>query len=164
MTDVYAQRRIASEILKCGINRIWIDEASLSDVALAMTRLDVHKLIADGVIRKKQKVGVSRGRARFRLEQKAKNQRRGPGRRKGGKIARLPLGGTKTIWINRIRSQRRYLSALRDTKQLTPTVYRKFYRQAKGGMFRSVGYLRGQLQEGGFIKGGKTSTGRRGGR
>jgi large subunit ribosomal protein L19e len=94
MTDVYAQRRIASEILKCGINRVWIDEAALSDVALAMTRLDVQKLIADGAIRKKHKKRISRGRTRFRLEQQAKNQRKGPGRRKGGKEARLGLGGS----------------------------------------------------------------------
>jgi large subunit ribosomal protein L19e len=164
MTDVYAQRRIASEILKCGLNRVWIDEAALSDVALAMTRLDVQKLIHDGVIRKKQKKGISRGRTRYKLEQKAKNQRKGPGRKKGGKEARLGLGGSKRLWINRIRSQRRYLRALRETKQLQPSDYRKFYRQAKGGQFRSVGYLRGQLQEGGFIKAPKATRSRRGGR
>jgi large subunit ribosomal protein L19e len=164
MTDVYAQKRIASEILKCGINRVWIDEAALSDVALAMTRLDVQKLIADGAIRKKQKKGISRGRTRFRLEQQAKNQRKGPGRRKGGKEARLGLGGSKQLWMNRIRAQRRYLRALREHKQLNPSDYRKYYRQAKGGMFRSVGYLRGQLQEAGFIKAPKATKSRRGGR
>ncbi|MFW9928762.1 MAG: 50S ribosomal protein L19e [Candidatus Thorarchaeota archaeon] len=170
MTDVYNQKRIASELLKCGINRVWVDEEALSDVALAMTRDDVRKLIADGTIRQRQKIGISRGRARHHIEQRKKNQQRGLGKRKGAKNARLPVGGTKRIWINRIRSQRQYLRSLRDTQQLTPSEYRKYYMRAKGGQFRSISYLRGQLQDSGMLKGkgkGKTASrtrGKRGGK
>ena len=160
MTDVKVQRRIASELLKTGYHRVWVDEAMLSEVALAMTREDVRKLISDGIIRQKQKKGISRGRTRYRMEQRAKNQRRGPGRRKGAKQARLGRGGTKRLWIYRIRAQRRYLRALRDTGQLDPTTYRKYYRKAKGGQFRSVAYLRNQLEEAGLLKGKAKRKGR----
>src|SRR3972149_8760203 len=154
MTDVSNIRRVASEILKCGVNRVWIEESSLPEVSLALTREDCRKLIHDGTIRKKQSIGISRGRARIQDKQRKKNQKNGPGRHKGGRFARMGHGNfRKRLWINRIRPQRRLLQHLRDTKQLSPADYRKFYLRSKGGQFKSVSYLRNQLQEGGFLKG-----------
>lgn len=149
MTDISPQRRIAASILDCGENRVWVDQDHLDDVALALTRDDVKILIRDGVIRKKQKQGVSRGRARLHNEQVRRGQRRGQGRRKGAKYSRVDK---KTRWINRIRPQRRYLKALRDKGFLERSDYRKIYRKAKGGQYRSVSYLRNQLQEAGVLK------------
>ena len=37
----------------------------------------------------------------------------------------------------RIRPQRELLAELRDQKKITRSVYRTFYRDAKGGMYRS---------------------------
>ena len=155
--DVFPQRVIAASILKCGINRVWISQDNLSDISIALTRDDIKKLIADGLIQKKQAKGVSRGRARVNLEQKRRGQRRGTGKRKGAKFSRIPK---KQLWINKIRPQRRYLRALRDNGMIERHDYRKVYRQAKGGQFRSVTYLRNQLQETGLIK-AKVSTARR---
>ena len=152
MTDVSNQRRIASELLKCGVGRVWINEAKLDEVALALTRDDVRKLIADGDIRQKQKIGISRGRARFRHIQRFRNQQRGAGKHQGKKLARMKVGRGKRLWINRIRPQRRYLRALRDNGELSVTDYRRLYKQAKGGQFRSVSYLRTHLVENGVLK------------
>lgn len=152
--DVKPQRAMAARILKCGVNRVWISQDNLSDVSVALTRDDIKKLIADGFIRKKSIQGISRGRFREHLEQKRRGQRRGIGTRKGAKFSRV---SKKHRWINKIRPQRRFLKALRDKELLQRNDYRKAYRQAKGGHFRSVAYLRSQLQDTGLIK-GKTTT------
>jgi len=149
MTDVTPQRLLSSRLLKCGVFRVWIDPDRLSDVSLALTADDVKKLIADGIIKKKQKIGISRGRAKIKLEKVRRNQMKGPGKRKGSKNAG---NSTKTQWINRIRPQRRYLKALRDKGMLDKKDYRKIYLKAKGGQYRTVNYLRTQLEENNLIK------------
>lgn len=156
MTDVRPQRRIAAEMLKCGVHRVWVDEQYLSEVSLALTRDDIRKLIDDKVIRKKQIQGVSRGRAREHTLARTEGKRRGYGRRSGKKGART--GPKKRLWINRIRPQRRYLRGLRDNDMITPTQYRELYRKAKGGQYRSLSYLRGNLVESGIIKESTTRT------
>ena len=155
MTDVTPQRLLSSRLLKCGIHRIWMNPDQLSDISLALTADDVKKLIADGTIRKKQKLGTSRGRTRTRNEKIKRNQMKGSGNRKGPKKAGNPR---KEQWINRIRPQRRYLKALRDKGMLEKNDYRKIYKKAKGGQYRSVSYLRNQLEEGNLIKTPSTSS------
>ena len=149
MTDVYPQRLLASRLLKCGINRVWINPDSLADVNLALTADDIKKLIRDGTIRKKQVIGISRGRARVKHEKLKRNQQKGPGKRKGAKTAG---NSKKDQWINRIRPQRRFLAALRDKGLIEKSDYRKVYRKAKGGQFRSVNYLKTQLEEQNLLK------------
>jgi large subunit ribosomal protein L19e len=61
----------------------------------------------------------------------------------------------KERWIKTIRPIRTYLRKLRDEKQITPSIYRKYYMRAKGGEFRSKQHLETQLISGGKIKGGK---------
>lgn len=149
MTDVFPQRVLASRILKCGLNRVWINPDSLSDVSLALTADDIKKLIEDKVIRAKQKIGISRGRARKKHVALKRNQQKGTGRRKGSKYA----GYTKKEqWMNRIRPQRRFLKALRDKGLIERTDYRKIYRKAKGGQYRSVNYLKTHLEDSNLIK------------
>ena len=155
MTDVTPQRLLSARILKCGVNRVWMNQDQLADIALALTADDVKKLIADGTIRKKQKLGTSRGRTRVRNEKIKRNQMKGFGNRKGPKKAGNPR---KEQWMNRIRPQRRYLKALRDKGMLEKTDYRKVYKKAKGGQYRSVSYLKNQLEEGNLIKTPSTSS------
>ncbi len=138
MTNLSKQRRMAAEILKVGVGRVWIDPEAMEDVAAAITREDVRKLIEEGVIRRKQKKGVSRGRARERMRKRKKGRGRGPGSRKGAEYARLPR---KRRWIMRIRALRRRLRELRDEKKIDRHTYRILYRRAKGGMFKSVAHL-----------------------
>ena len=147
--DVKTQRRIAAKILKVGVNRVKIDPESLPDVALAITREDVRRHIDDGDIGKRKVKGISRGRAKAVAAKKKKGQRIGPGSRKGPKYSRLP---SKDRWMNKVRAQRKYLKSLRDEGYIDTINYRKLYLQSKGGLFRSVRYLRNYIAEHGLAK------------
>lgn len=147
--DLKNQRRLASEILGCGENRIWMDPTRMEDVGEAITRADVRRLIDSKAIKAKQKVGVSRGRARYLQEQKRKGKRRGHGSRKGSKKARTPK---KRAWINTIRPIRAQLMELRKQGKIDKATYRKLYRRAKGGMFRNKARLDVHLRGEGLLK------------
>ena len=149
MTDLRNQRRIAASILKCGGNRVWMDSDRTDEIAKAVTRIDVKILINGGAIKSKQIQGISRGRKKFNQKQKDKGRRKGHGSRKGAKYARLPR---KERWIRTIRPIRTYLRQLRDDKSIERSVYRKYYRKAKGGEFRSKHHLRTRLESDGFLK------------
>ncbi|MFX1536336.1 MAG: 50S ribosomal protein L19e [Promethearchaeota archaeon] len=143
------QRKIAAKILGVGVKRVWIDPNVEEDLSLALTRDDVRKLISDRVIRKKGVKGVSRGRSRVAHVQKSRGQRRGHGKRKGRIGARQP---SKKTWINKVRSQRRYLRGLRDNQLITPAQYRQLYVKVKGNSYRSVAHLRNTVEDLGIIK------------
>ena len=152
MADLSNQRRLASSLLKCGAARVWIDPARQDDIVAAVTRSDVRGLIKSGAIARKPVLGTSRVRARRHALELAKGRHRGPGSRRGSPTARVPR---KEQWMRRIRAQRELLRDLRDGKKIPRGVYQRFYRQAKGGMFRSRAHLllnlklAGQLPEGG---------------
>ncbi len=143
------QKKIAAKILGVGLKRVWIDPDNEEDLSLALTRDDVRKLISDRIIRKRNIKGVSRGRARIIKIQKRRGQRRGHGRRKGRVGARQP---SKKLWINKVRSQRRYLRGLRDNQLINPAQYRKLYVKVKGNSYRSVTHLRNTIEDFGIIK------------
>lgn len=143
------QKKIASKILGVGLKRVWIDPDNEEDLSLALTRDDVRKLISDRIIRKKNIKGVSRGRARIIKIQKRRGQRRGHGRRRGRMGAHQP---SKKLWINKVRSQRRYLRGLRDNQLINPAQYRKLYVKVKGNSYRSVTHLRNTIEDLGIIK------------
>lgn len=138
MVDLKYQRRMAQEVLKCGRDRVYFDPNKTEDISEAVTRSDIKGLVKNKIITKKQKKGVSRGRARHIAAQKAKGKRKGPGSRKGGTYARFPK---KRRWIQTIRPIRRKLREYRDGEYIDKATYRKFYLQAKGGMFRSVSHM-----------------------
>ena len=146
------QKRMAAEILKCGENRIYFDPYLIEDISLAITREDVRNLIKQGVIQKKYKTGISKRRKNVRHEKKKKGRGRGLGKRKGKKHARNPK---KRAWIKRIRPQRRELKKLRDRKLITAAIYRKLYKNAKGGMFASVAQLNRYIKEKELIRRGR---------
>lgn len=132
------QKRIAAKVLKVGEGRIWIDPEATDDIAEAITRDDIRGLIEEGVIKKKQKRGVSRGRARGQAMKKALGRRKRQGSRKGAKGARR---GKKRQWITKIRALRRRLKEIRDEGDIDKTTYRMLYNKAKGGEFRSIAHL-----------------------
>ena len=149
MTDLRNQRRMAASILKCGKARVWMDSDRTDEIAKAVTRNDIKILINGGAIKSKQIQGISRGRIRFNQKQKKKGRRKGHGSRKGAKYARLPR---KKRWIKTIRPIRTYLRELRDSNSIEKSVYRKYYRKAKGGEFRSKHHLKTHLTSDGFLK------------
>ena len=145
------QRRLAAAILGIGVNRVYIspDPKEQENILDAITREAIRGLVRRNVIQKRPERGVSRGRARFRATQRAKGRRRGHGSRKGGLNARTPQ---KTRWIGRIRSMRRHLRELKDQGRIDVRTYRRFYLQAKGGMFKSKSHMDQQLRAAGAIK------------
>lgn len=149
MADLRNQRRTAASILKCGRSRVWMDLDRTDEIAKAVTRIDIKVLINGGAIKSRQAQGTSRGRKKFNQKQKEKGRRKGHGSRKGAKYARLPR---KERWIKTIRPIRAYLRQLRDDKTIEKSVYRKYYRKAKGGEFRSKHHLRSRMVSDGFLK------------
>ncbi|MBW9221173.1 50S ribosomal protein L19e [Methanothermococcus sp. SCGC AD-155-M21] len=142
--DVLTQRKMAANLLDCGIDRVWIDPENLDKVKMAITKDDIRMLIKDGIILKKQKKGISKGRTKKLMEQKRKGRRKGPGSRRGAKGARTPK---KRKWINTIRPLRKMLKDLREDDLLEKNAYRKLYRMAKGGAFRSKNHMKLYMEE-----------------
>lgn len=143
MTSVSNQKRLAAEVLGVGENRIWLDPDKLTDIANAITREDIRGLIKEGTVKFTQAQGTSRGRARANGVKRKKGHKTGHGTRKGAKNARSPR---KQLWMRRIRVQRRALRALRDNNTLDRTTYRRMYRKAKGGEYRTASVLRTQAE------------------
>lgn len=148
MANIANQKRLAAQVLKVGEGRVWLDPEATEKIAAAITRENIRGLIDDGVIKKKQKRGVSRGRARVRAKQKSRGRRRGQGSRKGAKGARR---GEKQVWIIKIRALRRRLKELRNGGYFDKTTYRRLYNKAKGGEFRAVAHLNDYLTANGLI-------------
>jgi large subunit ribosomal protein L19e len=143
MTDLKNQRRLAADLLKCGIHRVRFDDRRLEDIAEAVTRSDIRKLISSKAIFSLKKKGTSRGRFRFLKFQKSKGRRRGHGTRRGGKRARSPK---KRRWIMVIRPIRERLASLREKGIIDKHMYRTFYRQAKGNMFKNKAHMNQHLE------------------
>lgn len=150
MSDFTLQKRLAAKVLGIGESRVKIlakTSEEVEEVESAITTEDVVKLIKKGLIVEEPEKSNSRGRWREVKEKKKKGQRRGPGKRKGVATARED---PKRAWINRIRKLRKYLKYLRDKKIITSKQYRRYYRLAKGGAFRSLSELRFQLEKQGI--------------
>ncbi len=125
-----SQRRLASDLLGGGLNRVWIDPEDIDRVQSAITRDEVKKLIREGSISLLPKTGVSRGRLRARS-----GRRKRAGSRKGGQKP------GKEAWVLKIRAIRRHLRWLRDKRQLAPGGYKTLLAMAKGGAFRSRSHV-----------------------
>lgn len=149
MADLRNQKRLAADIMKIGKSRVRIDPDRQEEVAGAVTRSDVRKLIDGKVIVSVQKQGVSRGRGRKLDAQKAKGRRVGPGSRKGAKYARLPR---KQRWMALIRALRDELRGMRESGAIDRSIYREYYRRAKGGQFRSRAHMVSHMKTEGKIE------------
>ena len=147
------QKRVASGILKCGVHRVWVDDRPevQEKIAEAVTRDDVRLLVVQRFIRKHQKKGISRGRARAMAHQRSKGRRRGHGSRKGHGGARTPK---KEAWMTRVRALRNELSSLRAEGTINAGQYRLYYRRVKGGVYNSRNHLRYNMEIDGVKLGG----------
>ncbi|MHC1586782.1 MAG: 50S ribosomal protein L19e [Candidatus Hecatellaceae archaeon] len=146
--NLKSQRRIAAQVLKVGVGRVWIDPERMEDVASAITRQEVERLIKEGAIRAKPEKGVSRGRAREKHRKRKQGRRRGPGSREGAAGARAPK---KRRWVTTIRAIRKVLKELRDSKAITTSTYRRLYTMAKGGVFKSKSQLLQYVRSSGLL-------------
>ena len=114
------QKRIVADLAGVSSKRVVFDETRLDEIKESITKADLKTLIKDKAIKIMPKTGISRGRARFILEQKRKGRMKGQGSRKGKKTARLPR---KQVWMIKIRSLKPMLKVLRD-KKLIENEYR----------------------------------------
>ena len=147
--DVSFQRRLAAEVLKVGLDRVWIDPNRVKDVAEALTKDDIRDLIKRGVIQKLPIKGQSRKRARELHEKRKKGRRRGYGSRKGPKTAR---NDPKRDWVNRVRAQRELIRELYEKRKIDHSTYRDLYGKIKGGFFKSRRHIMIYLEQKGILK------------
>lgn len=136
--NLRSQKRMASDVLDVGKNRVWIDPDRASEVEDAITKQDIRNLVESGVIQKKPEEGTSRGRARERDEQRKKGRQKGHGSRKGSKGGRK---SQKDEWKEKIRALRTELKRMRDEGELESSEYRDLYNMAKGGFFRNKKHM-----------------------
>lgn len=143
------QKRLASQVLKCGLGRVRFDPVQLEEIKKAITAFDIQRLIGKGAIYKIQALGVSRARARVADAQKRKGRRSGHGSRKGRFTARL---NPKTQWVANVRAQRDLLKHLRHGKLIKKDVFRNLYAKIKGGFFRSTRHIKIYIKEQGLLQ------------
>ncbi|ADJ14415.1 50S ribosomal protein L19e [Halalkalicoccus jeotgali] len=138
MSDLKAQKRLASDVLDVGKNRVWFDPEAQGEIADAITREEIRELVSQGLIQSKEARSNSRGRAREREEKRAYGHQKGAGKRRGKAGARQ---NEKDQWKDQIRAQRRKLRELRDEGEIDSTQYRELYNKSGGGEFRSIRYM-----------------------
>ncbi len=143
------QKRLASQLLGCGVNRIRLDPERLEEIKSAITKQDVLQLIKKGAIKKLPLKGISRARAKARHLQKIKGRRKGKGSRKGSAKAR---GEIKRAWVLSSRGQRALLKRMKISGLIDNKAYRLLYNKAKGGFFRSRRHIKAFVQEQGLLK------------
>ena len=144
MVTLRLQRRLAASVLKCGRNRVWMDNKELSEIGLATSRSHIKKLVKDGLVLKKNVTIHSRHRTRQRLLEKRKGRHSGIGKRKGARDARMPR---KVLWMRRQRTLRRLLRKFRKQRKIDKTLYHKFYMLSKGNLFKNKKVLIEAIQK-----------------
>ena len=146
------QKKMAAQLLKCGVHRVWINPSYLDQVAQSVQKEDIREAIDNGWIKAKAIKGTSRVRALKRASQKQKGRRKGQGKRSGTANARNPR---KQRWMATIRAQRRTLKEMREEGILERSQYRHYYLKAKGGSYRSISHMTAQMGVEGISLGGE---------
>jgi len=134
------QRKLAAKILKCGVEKIWIDPKN-EKVRQAITRRDIRRFIKEGVIKKLSD--------KKKAKRKTKKRQQKIGSRKGSIGTRL---GKKTSWLRVVRPQRRLLKELKEKGRLKSLADRKIYKMVKGNAFRSKAHLISYLKDKELLK------------
>lgn len=145
---ITSQKRLAAQLAGASPKRIKFTQDRLDDIKEAITKADIRGLINNKVIKVLPKRGVSRVRARKRQSQRRKGRQKGPGTLKSKSCARFDK---KRKWINKIRSQRALLNALRTRKIVDNKTFRMLYMKSKGGFFRNKRHIKLYIKENDLI-------------
>ena len=145
------QKKMAAQILGCGVHRVWVNPSYLDQVAQSVQKEDIREAIDNGWVKAKAVQGTSRVRALKRLEQKRKGRRTGHGKRSGSANSRNPR---KKQWMRTIRAQRQTLKDMREGGSIERSQYRHYYLKAKGGSYRSIAHMKTQMGLDGVKVGG----------
>jgi len=127
------QRRLASEILGVGENKVWMDKHKLEDIKKAITRYDIKELIKEGTIKARIKKKVEK------KEEIKKKKRRGTGSWR--KKVRL----RKRKYIFKIRKLRKYIEEIYAQKVISQIERKKLRVMARVGRLKSLRHLKEYL-------------------
>ena len=117
------QRRLASDILGVGRNKIWFDPLRLNDIQQALTRSDIDELIKDKAIFSKKK-----------YHKKTRHKRKN----KGTARIKKKINFRKRDYMRRIRKIRKYLKNMKESRKISVQEYHKFRKEAKAGKFTGL--------------------------
>jgi large subunit ribosomal protein L19e len=140
--NLKSKRRLAASVLGVGVDRVVFNDEYSDLIQDAITRSTIRGLVGFGAITVAPEKGISRGR----LRSKSRKLKRGrsAGSTEGTALARNPR---KDMWISKVRALRWRLKVAKDRKEISPEVYKRLYKQVKGGQVRGVKHLLDLMKE-----------------